>query len=109
MAQISNGELTSFLESMITSAKDLSTDQLGTRGKLLNQAYELISKLDTPSECIQRMGWAEVKLLHLSVLIHCKELMLWKKSLLLRDVPGTVIKFLSLRGISIKSCTKCFY
>ncbi|MCJ1391327.1 hypothetical protein MMC18_004190 [Xylographa bjoerkii] len=59
MAHSSSGEITSFLESMASAAQNLSTDQPGAREKLLSQAYELVSKLETPSECIQRMGWAE--------------------------------------------------
>lgn len=33
----------------------------GAREQLLNLGYSLISSLELPSEAIQRMGWAEVR------------------------------------------------
>ena len=48
------------LDSMSLIAKDLTESQPGAREQLLSRAYELVSKLETPSEFLQRMGWAEV-------------------------------------------------
>lgn len=34
----------------------------GAREKLMSLSYDLISRLESPSEAIMRMGWAEVSL-----------------------------------------------
>ncbi|MCJ1432413.1 hypothetical protein MMC27_001769 [Xylographa pallens] len=59
MAPLPREDVSALLDSMASTAKHLAKDQPGAREHLLSRAYELITQLETPSECIQRMGWAE--------------------------------------------------
>ncbi|MCJ1414442.1 hypothetical protein MMC32_000768 [Xylographa parallela] len=59
MALLAGEDVSALLNSMVSSAKHLTKDQPGAREQLLSRAYELITQLETPSESIQRMGWAE--------------------------------------------------
>ena len=61
MAPLAGEDVSALLNSMVSSAKHLAKDQPGAREQLLSRAYELITQLETPSESIQRMGWAEVR------------------------------------------------
>ena len=62
MASLPAEHISVSLDSMNLIAKNLAESQPGAREQLLSRTYELISKLETPSEFVQRMGWAEVRI-----------------------------------------------
>ena len=48
------------LKDIATSTEAVVRQAPGAREKVLTLSYQLTSALETPSETIQRMGWAEV-------------------------------------------------
>ena len=51
---------TEVLTAIAASTEDITRQDPGAREKLLSLARQLTVALETPSETIQRMGWAEV-------------------------------------------------
>jgi hypothetical protein len=52
--------ISALLNSIASAGNSLSHQQPGAREELLRLAYSLAAALETPSEAIQRIGWAEV-------------------------------------------------
>ena len=50
------------LNQIKNAEKSFLLKEPGSREQLLNLAYSLATSLELPSESIQRMGWAEVRL-----------------------------------------------
>ena len=56
-------DVPSLLEAIAATGASLSQREPGAREKLLDLTHALTSALETPSETIQRIGWAEVQFL----------------------------------------------
>ena len=52
--------VTDILGKLQTARKSTTSNESGARAKMLSLALELTAALETPSEMIQRVGWAEV-------------------------------------------------
>lgn len=57
----SDGRASEILSKIRASTEAFTRDEPGTREQLLLLSYQLTAALETPSETIQRIGWAEVK------------------------------------------------
>ena len=53
------------LRTIAASTEAVAQQAPGAREKMLALSHQLTSALETPSEMIQRMGWAEVRYLSL--------------------------------------------
>lgn len=56
----SSTDLTALLSSISAAGAGLVQQSPGAREQLLALTYKLTTELETPSEFIQRVGWAEV-------------------------------------------------
>ena len=56
----SNAKISAVLEAIATAGKAWSQQKPGAREELLTLAHSLTTALETPSEAVQRIGWAEV-------------------------------------------------
>ena len=58
----SNVSASELLAKISASAEAFARDESGARETLLLLSHQLTAALETPSEAIQRIGWAEVSL-----------------------------------------------
>ena len=56
----SDGRASEILSKIRASTEAFARDEPGAREQLLLLSYQLTAALETPSEAIQRIGWAEV-------------------------------------------------
>lgn len=57
----SDGRASEILSKITASTEAFTRDEPGAREQLLLLSHQLAATLETPSEAIQRIGWAEVK------------------------------------------------
>ncbi len=55
-----SNDVSSLLSSISSAGDSFAQQSPGAREQLLALAYKLAATLETPSEAIQRIGWAEV-------------------------------------------------
>lgn len=58
-----DGNASEILAKIGASTEAFTRNEPGAREKLLMLSHQLTATLETPSEAIQRMGWAEVNIM----------------------------------------------
>ena len=57
-----DGGASEILDKITASVESFTRNEPGAREKLLLLSHQMTAALETPSEAIQRIGWAEVNL-----------------------------------------------
>ena len=63
MQNMASPDISTLLSSISSTGSSFALNSRGAREELIALAYKLAAVLETPSEVIQRVGWAEVSIL----------------------------------------------